>query len=61
MYRYPNFAIHNVIGKREERKRIGSPKLAEREAKRAQISIQILVSLANGNPPGGVLKNRIYN
>ena len=53
--------MHNVIGKREEKKRIGSPKKAKREAKSAQISVQILVNLVNKNLPGGVLKNRIYN
>ena len=39
MYRYPNCAMHNVTGKREEKKRIGSPKKAEREAKRVQPSV----------------------
>ena len=51
--------MHNVIGKRKERKRIGSPKKAKREAKMAQPSVQILNSLVNKNPPRVVYKNCI--
>ena len=54
MYRYPNCTMHNVTGKKEERKRIGSPKKAERKAKRVQPSVQRLASLVNENPPEGI-------
>ena len=57
MYRYSNCAMHNVTGKREERKKISSAKKAqrEREAKRAQpfVLVQTLAVLVNKNPPGG--------
>ena len=53
--------MYNVDKKREEKKKISSLKKAEKEAKRAQISVQILVNLINENPPRGVLKNCIYN
>lgn len=45
--------MHNVTGKREERKRISGPKKAEREVEKAQPFVQTFASLVNENLPGG--------
>lgn len=46
--------MDSINGKREEGKRTGSSQIAERKAKRAQLSIQILASLVNKNLPGRI-------
>lgn len=60
MYRYPNYTMYNVTEKKNEGKRIGSPKKIEKEAKRAQLGIQTLASSVNKKFARRYTKKTVY-
>ncbi len=44
-----------------KKKKLAAQKKADREAKKAQVTVKTLASSVNKNSPGNVQKSRIYN